>query len=171
MIITKLKRIVELQDSIELDNLDYKKYIFSKVSLPAVFLRDIHTNDFSIENADEEQSDLFRILKSLNKGKKSPEKVSFLKKLGILLEARQDVLNNFKSNIFPINCHTIPRESLMGETSSQQDKVLTTKQMLQILPIALAQIKVCNNSENLLKEIRHIVYSLYQSKEITKKSI
>ena len=43
--------------------------------------------------------------------------------------------------------------------------------MLQILPIALAQIKVCNNSKNLLNETRHIVYSLYQSKEITKKSI
>ena len=41
--------------------------------------------------------------------------------------------------------------------------------MLQRLPIALAQIKAGNNSENLLYEIRHIIYSLYQSKEITKK--
>ena len=41
--------------------------------------------------------------------------------------------------------------------------------MLQRLPIALAQIKVGNNSENLLNEIRQILYSLYQSKEITKK--
>ena len=48
-------------------------------------------------------------------------------------------------------------------------KILTPKQMLQILPIALAQIKADNNSENLLNEIRQIVYSLYQSKEITKK--
>ena len=48
-------------------------------------------------------------------------------------------------------------------------KISTTKQMLQRLPIALAQIKAGNNSENLLNEIRQIVYSLYQSKEITKK--
>ena len=41
--------------------------------------------------------------------------------------------------------------------------------MLQRLPIALAQIKALNNSENPLNEIRQIVYSLYQSKEITKK--
>ena len=41
--------------------------------------------------------------------------------------------------------------------------------MLQKLPIALAQIKIGNNSQNLLNEIRQIVYSLYQSKEITKK--
>ena len=48
-------------------------------------------------------------------------------------------------------------------------KVLTLKQMLQRLPIALAQVKAGNNSESLLNEIRQIVYSLYQSKEITKK--
>ena len=41
--------------------------------------------------------------------------------------------------------------------------------MLQRLPIAIAQVKAGNNSENLLNEIRQIIYSLYQSKEITKK--
>ena len=41
--------------------------------------------------------------------------------------------------------------------------------MLKKLPIALAQIKTGNNSENLLNEIRQIVYFLYQSKEITKR--
>ena len=41
--------------------------------------------------------------------------------------------------------------------------------MLQRLPIALAQVKAGNNSENLFNEIRQIIYSLYQSKEITKK--
>ena len=40
--------------------------------------------------------------------------------------------------------------------------------MLQRLPIALAQVKAGNNSEGLLNEIRQIVYSLYQSKQITK---
>ena len=48
-------------------------------------------------------------------------------------------------------------------------KILTSKQMLQRLPIALAQVKAGNNSENLLNEIRQIVYSLYRSKEIAKK--
>ena len=38
--------------------------------------------------------------------------------------------------------------------------------MLQRLPIALAQVKVGNNSESLLNEIRQIFYSLYQSKQI-----
>ena len=48
-------------------------------------------------------------------------------------------------------------------------KILTPKQMLQRLPIALAQVKAGTNSENLLNKIRQIVYSLYQSKQIIKK--
>ena len=40
--------------------------------------------------------------------------------------------------------------------------------MLQRLPKALAQVKASNKSERLLNEIRKIVYSLYQSKKITK---
>ena len=47
--------------------------------------------------------------------------------------------------------------------------MLTPKQMLLRLAIALAQVKAGNNSESLLNEIRQIVYSLYQSKQITKK--
>ena len=48
-------------------------------------------------------------------------------------------------------------------------KILTPKQMLRRLPIALAQIKAGNNSESSLNEIRQIVYSLYQLSKITKK--
>ena len=38
-------------------------------------------------------------------------------------------------------------------------KILSPKQMLQRLPIALAQVKAGNKSENLLNESRQIVYS------------
>ena len=48
-------------------------------------------------------------------------------------------------------------------------KILTSKQMLQRLPIALAQAKAGNNLQRLLNEIKQIVYSLCQAKEITKK--
>ena len=41
--------------------------------------------------------------------------------------------------------------------------------MLQRLPIAMAQVKACKTSENLLNEIRQTIYSLYWTKEITKK--
>ena len=51
----------------------------------------------------------------------------------------------------------------------KQLKILTPKQILQILPIALAQVKADYASENLLNEIRQIIYSLYQAEEVTKK--
>ena len=47
-------------------------------------------------------------------------------------------------------------------------KILSPKQMLQRLSIALSKVKAVNNSESLLNEIRQIVHSLYQSKQITK---
>ena len=49
--------------------------------------------------------------------------------------------------------------------------MLTSEQIVQRLPIALAQVKAGNTSENLLNEIRQVIYSLYQAKEITKKYI
>ena len=50
-----------------------------------------------------------------------------------------------------------------------QLKILTPKQMFQRLPVALAQVKAGNTTENLLNKIRQIIFSLYQAKEITKK--
>ena len=63
----------------------------------------------------------------------------------------------------------IMSEAKIKVTKGKGLKILTPKQMLQRFPIALAQVKAGNSSENLLNEIRQIVYSLYQSKEITKK--
>ena len=48
-----------------------------------------------------------------------------------------------------------------NETEGKGLKILTPKQMLQRLPIALAQVKAGNNSESLLNKIRQIVYCLY----------
>ena len=56
-----------------------------------------------------------------------------------------------------------------NETKGKGLKILTPKQMLQRLPIALAQVKAGNNSEYLLNEIRQIIYLLYRAKEVTKK--
>ena len=60
-------------------------------------------------------------------------------------------------------------DAKQNETKGTGLKILTPKQMLQRLPIALAHVIAGNNSESLLNEIRQMVYSLYQSKKITKK--
>ena len=49
--------------------------------------------------------------------------------------------------------------------------VVTLKQMLQRLPIALAHVKAGNTSENLLDEIRQMIYSLHLSKKKKKKKV
>ena len=47
-------------------------------------------------------------------------------------------------------------------------KILTNKQMLNRLPILLAQIQAGNNSKSLKNVLRQIIYSLYRSKVLTK---
>ena len=63
----------------------------------------------------------------------------------------------------------IMSEAKIIATKETALKMLTSKQRLQRLPIALAQLKSRNNSEILLNEIRQIVYYLHQFKQITKK--
>ena len=78
--------------------------------------------------------------------------------VNVLCEGRELTLNVFIIRIFPIK-----------EKQGKGLKILTPKPMLQRLPVALAQVKAGNTSENLLNEIRQIIYSLYQAEEITKK--
>ena len=49
-------------------------------------------------------------------------------------------------------------------------KILTPNQMLNRLPISLAQLKAGNNLEKLKNEIRQILYSLYKSKKLAKQT-
>ena len=55
------------------------------------------------------------------------------------------------------------------QNKEKRFRILSPKQMLQRLLIALAQVKAGNTSENLINEIRQIIYSLSPEKEITKK--
>ena len=80
-----------------------------------------------------------------------------------LYKARNDAIKFY-------DCYSlIMSEAKIKATKGAGLKIFTPKQMLQRLSIALAQVKAGNNSESLLNEIRQIVYSLYQSKQITKK--
>ena len=58
-----------------------------------------------------------------------------------------------------------------GRTSelTKRIKILIPKELLQRLPLALAQAKADSTSEHLLNEIRQLCLFLYQEKEATKK--
>ena len=49
--------------------------------------------------------------------------------------------------------------------------MLHSKQTLKRLSIVFSQVKAGNISKSLLSKIRKFIYSLYQAKETTKKSI
>ena len=58
--------------------------------------------------------------------------------------------------------------NLVSKAKGAGLKILTDKQILNRLPILLAQIKAGNNSNKLKNEARQILYSLYRSKLLTK---
>ena len=62
---------------------------------------------------------------------------------------------------------TIVSQGRYKATHGEGLKILTSKKMLQRSPIALAQVKAGNTSENLLNKIRQITCSLYRTKEMT----
>ena len=65
----------------------------------------------------------------------------------------------------------IVEEILKFNEQNQQGhgiKILTPNQTLNRLPISLAQLEAGNNSEKLKNEIRHLLYSLDHSKNMTK---
>ena len=54
-----------------------------------------------------------------------------------------------------------------NQQKGQDIKILTSNQMLNRLPIALAQLQAGNNSSKLKNEIRQLLHSLYCSKNMT----
>ena len=131
---------------------------------------DIRNNVTSLKAANLEQANLMahlydftKNIKPQNSGQKKL-KSDILNSAGALAKGREVMFNAFRSGIF----HRLAN-SQEGEGVNEMLKILTPNQMLKRLPTALAQVKAGNNSESLLNEIRQIVYSLYRSKEITKK--
>ena len=170
-----LDKIKEIEKNIDRGKLIYKtnEYIYSFKNFQTIktFGRDIYERKIMIEEADEYQKDLLVKIMSFKKHTKpwSPEKRQekeiILKNLYRFFEGRERVLDAFESKIFL----TKSKGAGFFNLDSSKLKILTPKQMIQRLPIALAQVKAGNNSESLLNEIKQIVYSLYQSKQITKK--
>ena len=98
--------------------------------------------------------------------RKTDNRKKVINNLETFCTSRQEVINFFRD--YGKIVLDAAYKSKQNETKGKGLKILTPKQILQRLPMSLAQVKAGNNSECLLKEIRKIVYSLYQSKKITK---
>ena len=98
------------------------------------------------------------ITNKLRKGNKTQEQRKTLANLNMLFNGRNEAINFYDAYSSII----LKAKTMTSEQGGTSLKILTPKQMLQRLPIVLAQVKAGNNSESLLNEIRQIVYSLYQ---------
>ena len=127
----------------------------------------IKNNQIKFSEAKNEQNEFLNKLSNIKIGKKTTEQKKVIKNIEKFYLSREDDINFFRDYIEMLSDANY--DAKQNETKGKGLKILTPKQMLQRLPIALAQVKAGNNSENLLNEIRQIVYSLYQSKQITKK--
>ena len=92
-------------------------------------------------------------------GKKTTEQKEVINNLHNFYNSREEVINSFRDYIEMLSDANY--DARQNKTEGTGLKILTPKQMLQRLPIALAQVKAGNNSESLLNEIGQIVYSLH----------
>ena len=168
-IINEIKKIEEIEKKVDRNKMVYKgtnkTYDFRNFKTIHAFGNEIRNNVISLDTANMEQANLLSYINDFIKTKpRDPEKrklrADVLNSVTGLINGREMVLTAFKSGIFQVS-----KESQEGKGL----KILPPNQMLKRLPIALAQVKAGNNLESLLNEIRQIVYSLYQSKEISKK--
>ena len=105
-------------------------------------------------------------LNKLSNGRfRSKEQENALKNIKVPQESREVVIKLF--NDYSSNASEGKYRTKFGDGL----KILTPKQMLQRLPIALAQVKAANKFKNLLNKIRQDIYFSHRSKEIAKKTI
>ena len=168
----KLDKIEELNNKIDYNDLNYvvvgtgDKYSFDDLDDPLTLLNNIKKGKISMDKAIEQQYNFRRYLNLIRIGNKNNNQKRTLANINVFYNARDNaiqVIHDYGRMILDA------REQALIEQEGEGLKILTPNQMLKRLPIALAQVKAGNNSESLLNEIRQIVYSLYRSKEITKK--
>ena len=173
-LINKRKSIMnELYGSVDKNNLKFD-YVgptedvsfYKHMDFKELF-SEIKNNRLKFDDAVKRQKELLKKINEVKIGKRPLEQKEVIDNLAKFYKSRKEVLHFFRvytKMLFDANYN-----AKKDKTKGTGLRILTPKQMLQRLPIALAQVKAGNKSDSLLNEIKQIVYSLYQSKEITKK--
>ena len=153
----RLDRIEELNNKIDYNNLEYTVYSrketinFSELKDPLALLDEIKKGKMTLERN--------------KKGNKNVKQRETLANLNMFYTVREEAIKFIED----YGSMILKAKKPAREQEGIGLKILTPNQMLKRLSIALAQVRAGNNSESLLNEIRHIVYYLYRSKEVTKK--
>ena len=131
-----------------------------------IIYNDIKNGRISLQKEENIQEEFSSKLNEILKGNlnyKSKDQINTIKNIKKFYDGPGKVLNFF-------NGHT--RMVLVAKYKSIHGeglKILTPKQMLQRLPIALAQIKAGNASENLLNELENLYILCIEQKKLLKK--
>ena len=160
----RLDKIEEITSKIDDNNLIFTTLTTGETD-PLTLLKNIRDGKTTFEKANDLQEDLNNSIKKLRKGNKTQEQRKTLVNLNMLFNGRNGAIKFYDDYSSMI----LKAKKMAAEQGRTRLKILTPKQMLLKLSIVLAQVKAGNNSESLLNEIRQIVYSLYQSKQFTKK--
>ena len=131
---------------------------FSEVEDPITFINNIESNKATLEQAKTSQEDFNEYLKLILRGRKTEEQKNPLSNINRIFNGRNDSIKFVEE----YDSMILESKRNAAEMERKRLKILTPKQMLQRLPIALEQVKAGDNSESLLNEIRQIAYSLYQ---------
>ena len=163
----RLAKIRESYKPIDFNDLTYN---FKDLRIPSVgfikfkgsmhIFESIYNCDTHLEDIEKEQIELKKDLGRIKQGDprdKSEEQKKTIDNIKNLYNSSEEVVKMF--NDYARNMSRNIHGSKQERTGL---RILTPKQMLQRLPISLAQIKAGNNSQSLLNEIRQVAYSLYQ---------
>ena len=168
----RLDKLEELNNKINYNNLNYvvlgtgDKYSFDDLDDPLTLLDNIKKGEISMKKAIKQQHNFYKYLNLIRIGNKNDNQKRTLANINVFYNARENAIKFIRDYDGMI---LEAREQALIEEYGKERKILTLNQMLKRLPTALAQVKAGNNSESLLNEIRQTLYSLYRSKEITKK--
>ena len=172
--INKRKETVsELHDSVDYNNLKFeyvgptKDVSFYEYMDSKELFNTIKNSQIKFSEVKNKENQFLNKPSNIKIGKKTTEQKEVINNFGKFYNSREEVISFFRDYIEMLSDANY--DAKQNETEGTGLKILTPKQMLQRLPIALAQVKA-DNSESLLNEIRQIVYSLYQSKQITKRA-
>ena len=103
----------------------------------------IKNNQIKFNEVKNKQNEFLNKLNNIKIGKKTEEQKEVIKNLQKFYNSREEVINFLRDYIEMLSDANY--DSKNSETKGKELKILTPKQMLQRLPIALAQVKAGNN--------------------------
>ena len=136
---------------------------------PNAIFKDIHYGSIILEDVEKEQKKLkseLGYIKQGNPRNRSKDQEKTINNIANLYNLREEVVKIFRDY-----ARNMSRNIYDSKQEGTGRKILTPKQMLQRLPIALAQIKAGNNSQSLLNEISRLFTLCINQKKLPKKYI